>query len=307
MGIKINNNAVSLLAMGITASDTTVSVASGTGALFPTLSVDEYFYAAIEDTSNNFEIVKVTARTSDAMTVVRAQEGTTALAFPAGAAFDLRMTAQTFYDYIAATVGTATVDTFSGTGTTAPYTLSVAPTAIQQLIVTVSGVVQAPTTDYTISGTSLTPVVAWPSGAKILAFQHSSSSVLTGVLRTTDLGATVQAYDVATAKTNQLQTFTKSQRGTVTAANTASYDMSLTNNFTTTLSTSQTISFTNITAGQSGNIIWTVTGTPTIAKNSYVKCSSSMLATLGTAGSYWVSYYSPDGTNVYMAVTGALA
>jgi hypothetical protein len=115
-----------------------------------------------------------------------------------------------------------------------------------------------------------------------------------------------QQYDANTAKTNVDQTWTGSQRGTVGTANTANYAMDQYNNFTTTLSTSQTIAFTGIAAGQSGNILWTVTGTPTISKNSYVKVSSTLLATLGTAGTYWLSYYSPDGTNVYISSTGIL-
>ena len=45
------------------------------------------------DTSNSLEIVKVTARSSDSMTVVRAQDNTTARAFAIGDRFELRPTA----------------------------------------------------------------------------------------------------------------------------------------------------------------------------------------------------------------------
>jgi hypothetical protein len=38
-------------------------------------------------------VVKVTARTDDVMTIVRAQEGTLALPFPTNSRFELRVTA----------------------------------------------------------------------------------------------------------------------------------------------------------------------------------------------------------------------
>ncbi len=112
--------------------------------------------------------------------------------------------------------------------------------------------------------------------------------------------------DTNTAKTNQSQTFSKSQRGTLTVANTAGYDLSLTNNFITTLSAGQTLAFSNLVAGQSGNIVFVNGGNYVVAKNSYVKCTSSALSTLSATGTYWVSYIC-DGTNVYLSVSGALA
>lgn len=112
--------------------------------------------------------------------------------------------------------------------------------------------------------------------------------------------------DTNTAKTNQLQTFSKSQRGTLTVANTASYDLSLTNNFTTTLSAGQTLAFTNLVSGQSGNILFVNGSNYAVAKNSYVKCTSAALSMLSATGTYWVSYIC-DGTNVYLSVSGALS
>ena len=54
------------------------------------------FFGTLIDTSNNLEIVKVTARSSDSMTVVRAQDNTTARAFAIGDRFELRPTAALF-------------------------------------------------------------------------------------------------------------------------------------------------------------------------------------------------------------------
>ena len=87
------NGASTTLASAITNSVTSITVATGTGALFPALSGANYFYATLVDVSNNIEIVKVTARSSDTMTVVRGQEGTTARSYIVGSKFELRVTA----------------------------------------------------------------------------------------------------------------------------------------------------------------------------------------------------------------------
>tara|TARA_R110000772_G_scaffold3256_3_gene11762 strand:+ start:4026 stop:5651 length:1626 start_codon:yes stop_codon:yes gene_type:complete len=93
MAIKWANNASSTLASSISNSATSITVASSGGSLFPTLSGSDYFYATLVDSANTIEIVKVTARSGDVMTVVRAQEGTSASAYIGGDKFELRPTA----------------------------------------------------------------------------------------------------------------------------------------------------------------------------------------------------------------------
>lgn len=96
MGLKVTNNAFGTLNAGINSSVTTLVLAAGQGALFPTLSAGDYFYATLIDTSNNLEIVKVTARSTDTMTIVRAQDNTTARAYSTNDRFELRPTAALF-------------------------------------------------------------------------------------------------------------------------------------------------------------------------------------------------------------------
>ena len=93
--IKFSNFAASTIANagGITAGDTSVDVDSGDGALFPSLAGSQYFYATLVDASANREIVKVTARATDTLTIVRAQDGTSARAFAQGDVIELRITA----------------------------------------------------------------------------------------------------------------------------------------------------------------------------------------------------------------------
>ncbi|HDT2120932.1 TPA: hypothetical protein RCG88_001915 [Enterobacter roggenkampii] len=80
------NNAQTVLAAGISASATSLTVNSGTGALFPSASAGvSYFKLTLVDaaTGQLSEIVHVTARSGDTMTITRGQEGTTARAWSA--------------------------------------------------------------------------------------------------------------------------------------------------------------------------------------------------------------------------------
>lgn len=100
MGLKVANNAFGTLNTGITDSDTTIVLNAGEGARFPSLSAGDYFYATLIDTTNNLEIVKVTARSTDTMTVERGEDSTTARAFSTNDRFELRPTAALFTEVI---------------------------------------------------------------------------------------------------------------------------------------------------------------------------------------------------------------
>jgi hypothetical protein len=93
MGLKVTNNAFGTLNASINSSATTIVLVAGQGARFPTLSAGDYFYATLIDTSNNLEIVKCTARSTDTLTVVRGQDSTTARAYATNDRFELRPTA----------------------------------------------------------------------------------------------------------------------------------------------------------------------------------------------------------------------
>jgi len=123
MGIKLTNNANATLAAGINSSVTSITLTSGQGARFPTLTASDYFYATLIDTSNNLEIVKCTARSTDVLTVVRAQESTTARAYSTGDRIEIRITAQTFTD-AAAVIPSGTVMLFVQTAAPTGWTKS---------------------------------------------------------------------------------------------------------------------------------------------------------------------------------------
>lgn len=98
MPVKLTNNASGTLATAISASDTGITLTTGDGAKFPTLSAGEYFYATLVSTGGTQEIIKVTAKVSDTCTVVRAQEGTFSAGFDVGSRIELRVTAQSIRD-----------------------------------------------------------------------------------------------------------------------------------------------------------------------------------------------------------------
>jgi hypothetical protein len=98
MTVLLSNNASSVIASSITSSSTTIILAAGQGSEFPSPGSTDYFYATLIDSSNNLEIVKVTARTTDTLTVVRGQDGTSARAYTAGALLELRLVAAVIND-----------------------------------------------------------------------------------------------------------------------------------------------------------------------------------------------------------------
>lgn len=95
--VKFANNAVSRLAGNITNIATTLTITPGDGAKFPALGAGEYFPATLVKADGTLEIVKVTARSTDTLTIERAIEPVggvqTAHSFSAGDKIELRLTA----------------------------------------------------------------------------------------------------------------------------------------------------------------------------------------------------------------------
>lgn len=92
------NNAESVLASAISATDTSLIVSAGTGAEFPdAVAGESYFKLTLTDaaTGSQVEIVNVTAKAGDIFTIERAQEGTLARAWAANDMVANMMTADT--------------------------------------------------------------------------------------------------------------------------------------------------------------------------------------------------------------------
>jgi hypothetical protein len=138
-----------------------------------------------------------------------------------------------------------------------------------------------------------TNVLAPPSGTAIL--KANSGGALANATAGTDYAAPGTAA-----------TFTASQRGTVTTDNDGSFDMNVTNNFLCTPTGTFALTFTNITAGQSGYVLLVNTGGHAVTAAATTKVGTTFLTGVSAAGTYLLSYFS-NGTNVYVTASGALA
>jgi len=129
---------------------------------------------------------------------------------------------------------------------------------------------------------------------------------ITGVLKGngTAISAATAGTDYAVPST--ASTWTISQRGTVTTDNDGSFDMNVTNNFKCTPTGTFTLTFTNITAGQSGYVLLVNTSGYAVSAASTTKVNTTFLTTVSAAGTYLLSYFT-DGTNVYVTTGGAMA
>lgn len=94
------NNATSRIAITISDVATSITVNPGTGALFPdpTTTAGTYAPATLYDASDNKEIVYITERVGDVLTVERGKEGTTPRTWPVGTGIGCRLTANIIDD-----------------------------------------------------------------------------------------------------------------------------------------------------------------------------------------------------------------
>jgi len=168
--------------------------------------------------------------------------------------------------------------------------------------ITVNGVtlIGASTTD---TLTNKTLVAAVLSGTATGTYTLGGTPTITAPILS---GTATGTYTLGGTPTFE-SAITSSVRGTVTIDNDGSFDMNVTNNFKCTPTGAFALTFTNITAGQSGNIILVNNSNYAITAAATTKVASTALATISATGTYWLTYYSPDGTTVYVANTGTLA
>ncbi len=125
------NNASTLLVSGISAASTTLQVSTGTGDLFPSpVPGTSYFKVTLTSLAagKTKEIVHVTARSGDTLTIARGQEGTTAASWDSGASVANLFTAGTFSELAqqkdVTQVYTDLASTATGKGTDLVFTKS---------------------------------------------------------------------------------------------------------------------------------------------------------------------------------------
>jgi hypothetical protein len=151
--------------------------------------------------------------------------------------------------------------------------------------------------------TNLAQVKAFDSADYATAAQGTLAN---SALQSSDIGSTVQGYDVDTLKADTADTLTAPFRGTVTADNDLSFDLNVTNNFSCTPSGAGTLTFTNHTAGQSGFVWLDNSGGHAISAAATTKINAADLTAISTAGVYTLSYFD-NGTNAYVSVSRSFA
>jgi hypothetical protein len=282
MPALFSNNASATLASSISTSATSITVSTGMGVMFPTVSAGTFFYATLTDSSNNLEIVRVTARTSDILTVVRAQEGTTARIYAAADKIELRITAAVLSNLVqldgAQTI--SGVKTFS-TAPTFSTALAVASGGTGSTTATGSGAVVLDT-----SPTLVTPALGTPSA-------------LVG----TNITGTAAGLSSGNAANLVTTNFTLAQVGTnLTFATRQDFTASITTNvMTVSVSTANEVLFGAVLTGTG------VTGGTTVGEqltSTETAAATPAFSSDGAVGESFVTVSSVSGVAVRQMISG---
>lgn len=101
MQLIYNNFATGTLLSDILAGDLTLTLDTGDGSLFPSpIPGAEYCVLVLEDIGGLKEVVHLTQRVGDVMSITRGEEGTIAKNYLAGSRCELRATAGYFDEFM---------------------------------------------------------------------------------------------------------------------------------------------------------------------------------------------------------------
>jgi len=198
VGIVFKNNAKTTLASSLSSSATSATVTDG--SVFPSLNAGEFFLITFDDGSNN-EICKCTARSSNTLTIVRAQESTTARAFSSGDSAEGRVTAgvlEQIQENIASKSANQTVFNATTAGGATTYNIGTNPGVEANAMVFLNGVLQHHNT-LSFSGTNLTFDAAPPNGMAL-------EVIIDNLINLQSSNLTVDTFTAADITGNNTQT-----------------------------------------------------------------------------------------------------
>jgi len=133
------------------------------------------------------------------------------------------------------------------------------------------------------------------------------SGTITSIIAGTGLtGGTITSTGTVALNLGNANTWTASQRATITTDNDGSFNEAVTNNFFCTPTGSVTLTFTNHTAGQSGFVLFVNGSNYAVSAAATTKIKASDLTAISATGTYLLSYLD-NGTNAYVVCSGALS
>ena len=305
MVMKFTNNATSTLASGINASVTSLTVATGQGALFPTLSGD-YFFCTLANTAGTVEIIKVTARSTDTFTIVRAQDNTSAASWITGDKVELRLVAASLNNLPKLDeANTFTAANAYGT----PSSITLTSATGLPLTTGVTGTLGAANGGTGVANNSASTLTI--SGAFGTTLTVSGTTAVT--LPTSGTLATLAGTETLTNKTLTNPTVTNYVESVVAIGNSGTTQtLSLTNGTVQTVTMTGNCTFTmpTATAGKSFILICTQDGTGSrTAVFTSVKFAGGVAPTLTTTATTGrdILTFVADGTNWYGTYAQAFA
>ena len=167
MAVVFSNNAATNLASNVSANATVISVVDG--SVFPDVSGSDHTYLTLHDLSDNIEIVKLTSRSGNTLTVERGHDSTSGRSFDAGTKCELRVTA-ILLNEIASQADTDTNTTYtagSGIDLTGTEFTNSAPDQTVSLTGSGATTISGTYPNFTISSTDNDTVYTHPSAHSI--------------------------------------------------------------------------------------------------------------------------------------------
>lgn len=301
------NGAIGTLSVSITSLITSVTLTAGNGLLFPAITGSDYYYCTIESVDRTTrEIVKVTARSGDILTIIRGQDSTLPTAFNSGTFIELRLcraslTDLNVFNYISSAAPLSNGTASSGTSLNISRDDHIHPHDTAKAS-TSGSLVQ-----FTQAGTSssdLRWIINDETGSGVLVF-NTSPTLVTPILGTPTSGNLANCVfptlnqnttgNAETASSCSGNSLTSTSIGTLGAQGSLAY--SATHGFQLTAKVGSTYDFSIFNPANSGYIFGVPTGTSNVVFGGLVTASTFVGALNGNAAT--ATYATRVGTATY--------